>query len=129
MKRWGIIQEEQGGFRPERGCPEQIFILKSILKRRKYGTTYCCYIDVKKAYDSVWRTGLWKRLWDEGIKGKFWRIIKNFYRKTECKIRLGSTLTEKFETKIGVKQGGVISPILFSIYFNELIKIINKCGS
>merc|ERR1712228_881650 len=48
--------------------------------------------------------------------------IKNFYRKTWTKIRINGKLTEEFETNKGVKQGGVLSPIRFSIYINKLIE-------
>jgi len=64
----GIV-EEQGGFRPERGTEDQIFILIEVLRTRTDRTTFTAFIDVKKAYDTVWRTGLWKRLWDEGVRG------------------------------------------------------------
>ena len=77
----------------------------------------------------MWRTGLWKKIWDIGIKGKFWRILINFYRNTSSKIRLGNNLSESFTTSLGVKQGGVLSPILFSIFFNELIDTINSTNT
>merc|ERR1712228_1163350 len=48
--------------------------------------------------------------------------IKNFYRKTWTKIRFNGKFTEEFETDKGVKQGGVLSPILFSIYINKLVE-------
>ena len=38
--------------------------------------TYCAFIDVKKAYDRVWRDGLWKRLWESGVRGKMWRVVR-----------------------------------------------------
>ena len=66
-----IINEEQGGFRKERGCPDQIFIINSILEKRQEKSTYCAYIDLKKAFDSIWRNGLWVKIWKMGIKGKF----------------------------------------------------------
>ena len=75
----GIVLEEQGGFRPGRGCSDQIFVLMSILKGRIGKKTFGCFIDLRKAYDRVWRTGLWKGLWDEGIRGKIWRVLKNMY--------------------------------------------------
>ena len=64
--RLGIV-EEQGGFRPERGTEDQIFILTELLRARADRTTYTAFIDVKKAYNTVWRNGLWKRLWEEGV--------------------------------------------------------------
>ena len=85
-ERRGIIREEQGGFRAGRGCVDQIFILDTLLNSRGRRRTYCCFIDIKKAYDTVWRKGLWKCLWDKGIRGKMWRVINDFYRASRCKI-------------------------------------------
>merc|ERR1711994_1087705 len=80
----------------------------------------------KKAFDSIWRNGLWVKLWHMGIKGKFWRVIKYFYRKTCLKIRINGKFSEEFQSEKGVKQGGVLSPILFSLFINELIMEIKK---
>ena len=52
-----------GGFRPGRGTEDQLFVLTEILRSRgSQRTTYTAFIDVKKAYDTVWRNGLWKRV-------------------------------------------------------------------
>ena len=59
-----IIVEEQGGFRPGRGCVDQLFVMVNILKNRVGSKTYCCFIDLRKAFPRVWRKGLWKRLWE-----------------------------------------------------------------
>ena len=66
---------------------------------------YCCFIDLKKAFPSVWRNGLWKRLWDEGVRGKMWRIIRNIYEKTESCVLVGEEKTDYFEVEVGVQQG------------------------
>ena len=62
LSRWcevnGVIAEEQGGFRPGRGCVDQLYVLINILRNRVGSKTYCCFIDLKKAYDRVWRGGL-----------------------------------------------------------------------
>ena len=73
----GIIQEEQGGVREERGCVDQICALISTLNSRKEKKTYCCYINLKKAHDTVWKAGLCHRMWEKGIKGKMCRVVKN----------------------------------------------------
>ena len=96
-------------------------MLVSILRGRGKKRTFCCYIDVKKAYDTVWWNGLWKRLWDIGVKGKMWRVLRDMYRDSKCKIRVGGGLTKEFAVEKGVKQGGVLSPLLFSIFINEII--------
>ena len=80
----------------------------------------------KKVFSSVWRNGLWKRLWDEGMRGKMWRIIRNIYEKTESCVLVGDEKTEYFEVEVGVQQGCILSPTLFSIYINSMAKEINQ---
>ena len=70
----GGIVEEQGGFRPRRGTDDQLFVLTETLRLRTGKVTYAGFIDVKKAYDTVWRAVVWKRLCEEGAKGKLWRV-------------------------------------------------------
>ena len=77
----------------------------------------------------MWRAGPWKKIWDIGIRGKMWRTLKNFYRKTSSVIRLGKNLTEPYTTSLGVKQGGVLSPALFAIYFIELVTMIQQADT
>ena len=120
----GIIVEEQGGFRPGRGCADQLYVLMNILRNRVGKKTYCAFIDLRKAYDRVWRTGLWKRLWDEGVIWKIWRVILKLYTKTQNCVVLGGEMTDYFDVEVGVRQGCVLSPILFSIYINGLAKEI-----
>ena len=80
----GKLQDEQGGFRRRRGCVDQLFIFDAILRKRRHGSTFCCFIDIKKAFDTVWRDGLWKRLWDIGIRGKMWRVLRGIYKDPRC---------------------------------------------
>ena len=103
--------EEQGGFRRGRGCVDQIFVLSRIIENRNNRETFCCFIDLKKAYDRVWRDGLWKALFEEGIRGKMWRVLKSLYKSTLSKILLGQDETEYFEIEAGVRQGCVLSPL------------------
>ena len=65
-----VLAEEQGGFRTKRGCIEQIFVLKEVIRMRRGKKTYCCFIDIKKADDIVWRDGLWQKMRELGVKGK-----------------------------------------------------------
>jgi hypothetical protein len=123
----GGIVEEQGGFRPERGTEDQLFVLTEILRNRgSQVTTYTAFIDVKKAYDTVWRDGLWKRLWDEGVRGRMWRVVKNMYSAVQSAVLVGEEQTEWFELNTGVRQGCVMSPILFSLFISGLAKEINE---
>jgi len=78
-----ILVEEQGGFRPHRGCPDQLFSLIEILQNRGKKGTFCCFIDVKKAFDRVFRAGLWEKVANVGVKGKMWRVLRSIYASVE----------------------------------------------
>ena len=83
---------------------------------------------MKKAYDTVWRNGLWKRMWDEGVRGKMWRVVKEMYSVVQSAVLVGEDQTEWFDLSTGVRQGCVMSPILFSLFINGLARKINEVG-
>ena len=89
----GLIVPEQGGFRPNRGCPEQLFTLTELisLRRLRGRSTYTCFIDIQKAYDTVWHAGLKARLSESGITGRMYRAICSLYAGCESTIRLGES--------------------------------------
>jgi hypothetical protein len=75
------LVEEQAGFRAKRSTSEQIFILKEIIqgrRRAKKRNTICCFLDIRKAYDTVFREGLWDAMKVKGIGGKIWESSKKF---------------------------------------------------
>ena len=79
-----MLDEEQGGFQQGRGCTDQIYSLHTVVAERKGRgvDSYMCFIDVKKAYDRIWRNGLWMCLADNGAKGKMWRVLRAMYSHT-----------------------------------------------
>ena len=119
-ERNNILVEEQGGFRPQRGCPDQLFSLIEILRNRRHTNTFCCFIDVKKAFDRVFRAGLWKRLAEEGVKGKMWRVLKSIYETVESCVRIDGNLTDWFP--VDTVRGCVLSPLLYAFFINGLVK-------
>ena len=62
-----ILADEQAGFRRDRSTVDQLFILMETVKLRRPKPTYAAFLDVAKAYDRVWRNGLWYKLWKLGI--------------------------------------------------------------
>ena len=118
-----MLAEEQAEFRYGRACVDQIFILADIISTRRQAgkKTYTCFIDVKKAYDRVWRNGLWMSLWKRGVRGRLWRVIKDYYNKVESCVRLDDGNTEWFDINVGVRQGCVLSPILFDVFIDPWV--------
>ena len=72
---------------------------------------------MQKAYVTVWCDGLWLKLWDLGVKGRMWPVIKKMSRSAVLLEREKSTT---FTLEQGVVQGCSLSPILFSVFIDDL---------
>ena len=129
MEREELV-EEQGGFRNGRGCMDILYTWAEVVRGRRGAgmKTYCAFIDVKKAYDRVWRDGLWKRLWESGVRGKMWRVVRGMYEVVSSCVMVDGDTTEWFDTLMGVRQGCVISPVLFSTFINGFAKELINSG-
>jgi hypothetical protein len=78
---------------------------------------------MKKAFDRMWRDGLFSKLIDK-IDQPIWRALVNYYKVSKGKVKINNETSNVFEIKEGVKQGGILSPYLFNYFMNELL--INK---
>ena len=124
-----LVGEEQAGFRRKYSTIDQIFTLTALVQKQllRHRKLYAAFIDFRKAFDSVNRNKLWDVLFKSGIKGKMLRALQSMYSVVKAKVRVGGDLTESFLCPRGLKQGEICSPILFSLYINELTKeIINS---
>ena len=63
------------------------------------------FLDVQKAFDTVWHDGLWFKLWELGIRGRMWRVIKNMYAITRSAVLLEGEKSKLFHIGQGVAQG------------------------
>jgi hypothetical protein len=82
-------------------------------------------VDQKKAFDTVNRGALIYKLSCLGIKANFLNIMKNMYREVNYCVKLEEGTTDKFSSKVGVKQGYILIPTLFSLYINDLIQSLD----
>ena len=124
LESGGVLHEGQAGFRAKRSCVDNIYVLSELVQGRLWEgkKTYAFFLDVQKAYDTVWRNGLWVKLWELGVRGKMWRVIKEMYRVSRSAVLLDGECSEAFDVQQGVAQGWSLSPILFSVFINGLLK-------
>jgi hypothetical protein len=88
------------------------------------------FIDFKKAFDCLHRQSLWSILLDFGIPSKFVNIIQKFYSGAKSCVRTEVGQTEWFEVLTGVRQGCILSPLLFAIVMDWIMrKATTKCSS
>ncbi|VDP44917.1 unnamed protein product [Schistosoma margrebowiei] len=107
-----------------RSCTDQIATLRIIVEQsiEWNSSLYINFIDYEKAFDSMDRTTLWKLLRHYGVPQKIVNIIRNSYDGLNCKIVHGGQLTKSFEVKTGVRQGFLLSPFLFLLVIDCIMK-------
>ena len=117
-----LICREQAGFRKNYSTADNIFILKSLIDivQSQKKKIYCCFIDFKQAFDTVWRTGLWQKLIASKIHGKCFNFIQNMYNNIKSQVTTNEGSSNFFNCRVGVRQGENLSPFLFSIFLNDL---------
>ena len=87
------------------------------IKKKKL---FCCFIDFEKAFDKVWREGVWYKLLMNKIDGKIYNIIINMYKGIKSRIQFKGEFSEYFLCQNGLRQGENLSPLLFSLYLNDI---------
>ena len=123
FEMYKVLNKNQAGFRKGYSTLDHIHVLHSLInifkcQKRKL---FCAFIDYEKAFDKIWRDGMWYKLMKYGIKGKILSVIENMYKGIKsCVITNKSNISDFFESRIGLRQGENLSPILFSIYVNDL---------
>ena len=117
-----IVSDAQFGFRRGRSTVDAIFVLNSIIQKflSKNDRLACAFVDLRKAFDSIYRNGLYFKLNRLGVNAKMLRIIRDMYTNVKACVRGCNSYSEYFECAIGLKQGEVISPLLFSLFLEDL---------
>ena len=124
-----IIRKEQIGFM--KGCrtTDHMFTLQTLIQKYikiNSKPLYACFVDFKRAFDSVLHVGLLYKLKKAGVGDKFYNIIQSMYNNTETCVKSNNLRSEFFKSTIGDRQGDNLSPNLFNLYINDLPSYFDK---
>lgn len=121
-----LIDKNQNGFRPGRGTVDCLATLATeahhAYRRGEY--LFCVFFDLEKAYDTCWKHLILSQLHKHGLRGELPRYIEDFLTERTFRVKVGQSLSDKFEQKMGVPQGGVLSCTLFNIAINTVVEVI-----
>ena len=120
----------QSAYRKAVSCADAIFATQEVVAKYLRGGSrvYMCLYDLQKAFNSVEYPVLLEKLFDIGVNGKMWRLLKSWYDGGFCRVRMDGMLSENFQVKRGVKQGAVLSPALFLLVMDPFLRQLQASG-
>jgi hypothetical protein len=130
MEANGIISDEQSGFRAKRDTALNAYVLSAVLDRarRESREIHAVFLDWKKAYDSVPFPVLRAALEGMGLAEAEVTLVMNLYQDGKATVRTEFGHTEDLEVQKGVRQGDPLSPLLFNLVINSLVRRLARQG-
>ena len=118
------LPDVQAGFRKGRGSRDQIANICWVIEKARVfqKNIYFCFIDYAKAFDCVDHNKLWKIRKEMGIPEHLTCLLRNLYAGQEATVRTGHGTTDWFQIAKGVRQGCILSPGLFNLYAEYIMR-------
>ena len=129
LLKHGLISDSQFGFLPNHSCTDQLVYLnhKCMSQLSDKRLVASVFLDLAAAFDSVPHAAIKCKLHAYGIRGKLYRWICNYLNNRCQRVKLDGHLSKYARVVSGVPQGGVIAPILFLLFINDLSDEISQC--
>ena len=125
-----VLIEAQAGFRPGMGTVDNIFVLHGLITHHlNHGKKlFCAFVDFTKAFDYVVRDNLWFKLVKLGLRGNILNIIKSMYESVKSRVKFCGKIGNEYFCSLGVRQGECLSPLLFSLFLNDIEEQFSHSG-
>ena len=122
LEKNGLLSDCQSGARKNRSTLDQLIRLDTYVREALAKRQHCVsvFFDIEKAYDTSWKYGVIRDLYDMGIRGNLLTFVKNYLTDRSFRVRLGATFSQSETQEEGFPQGGVLSVTLFLIRVNKL---------
>jgi len=126
LEQTGGLHEGQQGFRVGRNTLDNIFALTATLQGRLHRrlTTYLLFLDIEKAYDSVWRAGLLWHVWHAGIRGRMFRVLAQMCDSPTSVVLHNGCYSTPFHPGMGWEQGDTLATTMFNIHVNAVLTAV-----
>jgi len=130
LKHYLISDDIQFGFKWNSSCAHAIFTMRSVVEHycKSGSTVTVCALDISKAFDRVNNCALLSLLIDRKVPKYFITIMLKWFQHITASVRWGGALSATFDILAGLRQGGLLSPLLFSVYMDGLINRLRRSG-
>jgi hypothetical protein len=118
-----LLENIQSAFRKNLYTEDQIAYLAQNIENafQDKKKTLAVLVDLTKVFDKVWKKGLLFRLLNNRVEGRMFNWIKDYISFRSARVKIDGILDHKVYISHGVPNGGVLSPIFFLIYINDII--------
>ena len=125
------VSDAQAGGKEKRSTTDHLLILKEIVRehKRKRKPIYLVFLDVTKAFDKAWSDGIMHAMYNNGLTGPLWNIVRKLNQDLTATIKTKDGPTRQIKIKDSIRQGGVLSGLQYALVMDEIakaIKIKNK---
>ena len=128
-EKCGFLSDEQCGFRQRKSTLEPLIRLTQDIHRgfSTKSSTYVVFLDISKAYDTVWKDGLRFKLYQKGVRGRLLLWISDYLANRKGRVKLNDCSSNLMNLECGVPQGSVLSTLLFILYIDDVRSEVEKC--
>ena len=123
-----ILGQIQNGGRKNMRATDALFVLRTVLDKASFTNKdfSLCFIDFTKAYDTIPHDLLWEKLKSINVHPQFIKVLMSLYKDNTIKVIINGHKTEEVRLERGIKQGCVLSPLLFLLYISDLASMIEN---